>query len=163
MLKSTLAVIWRRAPKRLRSWIMRLTHIQFSATAAGVVFNLDGKVLLLKHVFRPGSGWGLPGGFIEAGEQAEAALRREVFEEVGLAIESAELFSVRVFKRPRQIEIVFLCRASGDVHPTTLEISEADWFDVSNPPAGLPHDQLKLIQAGSAGILARQTYELDSK
>jgi ADP-ribose pyrophosphatase YjhB (NUDIX family) len=49
-----------------------------------VVFNSENKVLLLEHSFRSGSGWVLPGGFIEANEQPEEAIKREIFEEAGL-------------------------------------------------------------------------------
>ena len=59
---------------------MRLTHARFTVTAGALIFNDAGKVLLLKHRFRAGSGWGLPGGFLEAGEQPVEALKRELWE-----------------------------------------------------------------------------------
>src|SRR6266480_5631193 len=107
MLKNLLGAVWRRAPKKVRRWTIRLTNTRFAVTAAGVVVDDRGHVLLLKHVFRPGSGWGLPGGFVNAGEQVETGLARELREEVGLELQSARLLTTRVFKRPRQIEIVF--------------------------------------------------------
>jgi nucleoside triphosphatase len=59
----------------------------------GVIQNEASEFLLCRMppargVF-PGQ-WGLPGGGIEAGETAEAALRRELREEVGLEIEQVE-------------------------------------------------------------------------
>lgn len=150
MLKDLMATIWRRAPKRVRRWTMRLTHARFGATAAGVIINNQGQVLLLKHVFRPGSGWGLPGGFLQAGEQPELALRRELQEEVGLGLESVELYTIRVFKRPSQIEIVFRCRPSGEAQPRSMEVSQIDWFSLDNLPAGLPPDQREVIRRAIA-------------
>jgi nucleoside triphosphatase len=55
----------------------------------GVVQNAQDEYLICKMpawrgVF-PGQ-WGLPGGGIEAGETAEAALRRELQEEIGVAV-----------------------------------------------------------------------------
>jgi ADP-ribose pyrophosphatase YjhB (NUDIX family) len=79
-------------------------------------------VLLLKHRFRPGPGWGMPGGFIEAGEQPADALRRELREEVRLEVEKLRLFTTRVFKRPKQVEIIFTAQAMGDPDPLSFEI-----------------------------------------
>ena len=98
MLNDLLGAIWRRVPKRLRRWTVRVSHPRFAVTAGAVVTDARGRVLLLKHRFRPGSGWGMPGGFIEKDEQPEDALRRELREEVGLEIEHARLLTVRAFK-----------------------------------------------------------------
>jgi ADP-ribose pyrophosphatase YjhB (NUDIX family) len=78
MLKDLLGRIWRHVPRTLRRLTMRITHTRFTATAAGIVVDEKERVLLLKHRFRPGSGWGVPGGFIEADEQPEEAIKREL-------------------------------------------------------------------------------------
>src|SRR6185503_13165189 len=114
MLHDLLGTIWRLVPKGLRRWSVRMSHPRFAVTAGAVVTDKRGRVLLLKHRFRPGSGWGMPGGFIEEGEQPEAALRRELREEIGLEIEEPKLLTVRAFKEPKQVEIVFSCQAAGD-------------------------------------------------
>jgi len=125
---------------------MRLSHPRFSVTAAAIVVDESNRVLLLKHVFRPGSGWGLPGGFLNQGEQPAEAVKRELLEEVGLELAGLELFTVRVFKRPKQLEIVFRCRARGAARPQSFEVSRLGWFDFNDLPSGLPEDQRKLIQ-----------------
>jgi hypothetical protein len=43
-----------------------LTQPRFAVTAGAVVCDERGRVLLLKHVLRKGSGWGVPGGFLNA-------------------------------------------------------------------------------------------------
>lgn len=59
------------------------------AAVGGIVTDRDGHVLLLRRANDPGKGkLGLPGGFIDHGESAEQALRREMMEEVGLTIRS---------------------------------------------------------------------------
>lgn len=146
MLKDILEGIWRRLPKTLRRLTMRLTQTRFTVTAAGLIADDEGRVLLLKHRFRPGSGWGIPGGFIEAGEQPEEGLRRELREEIGLELERADLLATRAFKKPRQIEIIFRCRPQGDALPQSIEIRKAAWFLPDSLPEGLPSDQKDLIK-----------------
>jgi 8-oxo-dGTP diphosphatase len=146
MLKDLLGTIWRRAPKAVRRWSMRTTHTRFTVTAAAVIFNKEGHILVLKHRFRPGSGWGLPGGFIEADEQPQEALRRELCEEIGLELEKIEIFATRAFSRPRQIEIVFLCHATGEARPQSMEVERAVWVPAQSLPEGLPEDQRRLIE-----------------
>ncbi|HEV7797616.1 MAG TPA: NUDIX domain-containing protein, partial [Pyrinomonadaceae bacterium] len=138
MVSDLMGAIWRRVPKALRSWTVRLSHPRFTVTAGAVVTDGRGRVLLLKHRFRPGAGWGMPGGFMEAGEQPEETLRRELHEEIGLEVENLELFSTRAFKRPRQVEIVFTARAVGDPGQLSFEIQKADWFLPGELPKGLP-------------------------
>ena len=146
MLKDLLGKIWLRAPRSMRRLTMRLTQTRFTVTAAGIVVDKKGRVLLLKHRFRPGSGWGMPGGFIAAGEQPEEGLRRELREEIGLELERAQLFATRAFKKPRQIEIIFRCRSKGDALPQSMEIRKAAWFSPDSLPGGLPEDQGRLIK-----------------
>jgi mutator protein MutT len=146
MLRNLLGAIWLGVPKALRRWSIRATQARFTVTAAGLVFNDQGEILLLKHLFRPGSGWGLPGGFIEAGEQPRDALLRELREETGLELEQIEIFETRTFKRPMQIEIVFRCYASGEACPNSMEVDRAVWFPPNSLPEGLPADQKELIK-----------------
>jgi 8-oxo-dGTP diphosphatase len=146
MLNDLLAAIWRRAPKALRRWTVRLSHPRFAVTAGAVVTDSRGRVLLLKHRFRPGTGWGMPGGFIEEGEQPEEALRRELREEVGLEVEQLKLVTTRAFKQPKQVEIVFLCQAAGDTDQLNFEIQKAAWFFPDELPEQLPQDQTQLIK-----------------
>jgi 8-oxo-dGTP diphosphatase len=146
MLRDLLGEIWQRLPYGLRRWGVRRMNTRFTVTAAGVVSNDEGHVLLLRHIFRPGSGWGLPGGFIEAGEHPQEALRRELQEETGLEVDQVELFETRAFKHTRQIEIVFRCHSTGQANPQSMEVDRAVWFPLTSLPEGLPADQCRLIK-----------------
>jgi 8-oxo-dGTP diphosphatase len=146
MLNDLLGKIWRRVPKRLRRLTMRFTQTRFTVTAAGIILDESNRVLLLKHRFRPGGGWGIPGGFIEAKEQPEEALRRELREEVGLEVEDVRLFSTRTFKRAKQLEILFRGRAKGGALPQSIEITKAAWFSLDEIPTELPKGQQQLIR-----------------
>jgi mutator protein MutT len=129
---------------------MRVMHARFTVTAGALIFNDAGEVLLLKHRFRAGSGWGLPGGFLEAGEQPLEALKRELREEIGLELEQVDVFAARSFKRPRQVEVLFRCRANAEVKPRTMEVEYAQWFSVRSLPDGLPKDQRVLVERAAA-------------
>ena len=146
MLKDLLGAIWRGVPVGLRRFAMRATHARFTVTAAAIVVDAEGRVLLLKHRFRPGNGWGVPGGFVESGEQPEEGVRRELREEVGLELEGAEIVTARAFKRPQQIEIVFRCVPKGSALPQSVEIKRAAWFWPEALPDELAQDQRILIK-----------------
>ena len=57
-------------------------------TATAIVTRGDGAILLTRRAIEPAMGMlDLPGGFIEAGEDPEQAVKRELLEETGLEIE----------------------------------------------------------------------------
>ncbi|MBP6820267.1 MAG: NUDIX domain-containing protein [Acidobacteria bacterium] len=145
-----LSKLWRRVPKRVRRWGALLAESRFTVTAGAVVTDETGQVLLLQHRYRPGfqqgGGWGIPGGFIKPGEQPEAALRRELREEIGLEIETLGVAFVRALERYQQIEIIFRCRPQSDFQPQSREISRAEWFKPEALPESLSHDQRSLIE-----------------
>ena len=76
----------------------------------------DGGIVLVRRKYPP-PGWALPGGFIEAGESAATAARRELHEETGLDVQLVEQF--HVYSDPSRdprgptLGVVFLGRASG--------------------------------------------------
>ncbi len=147
MLKKVLGLLWRAAPKGLRRIGARLLQTRFTASAGAVVIDERGRVLLLKHVFRTGAGWGIPGGFISTGEQPEAAVRRELLEETGLELESAEFAFARVIEHANHMEIIFRCRARGQEGKARgLEINRLEWFALDQLPETLGRDQRRIIK-----------------
>ena len=149
---NVISKVWRRLPVPLRRWSMRLAHIRFTVTAGAVIFNQAGEILVLKHRFRAGSGWGLPGGFLERGEQPIDALRRELREELGLEIEDVEIFTARSFRKPKQVEILLRGHGSGPVTPRTMEVERGEWFSLDALPEGLPRDQRRLIEQAAKSV-----------
>lgn len=82
-----------RANEQVGSAPFRCRHCQWSfyfgpvAAVGGLIVDHENRILLVKRAKPPGEGLlGLPGGFVDAGETAEQALRREIQEETGLEI-----------------------------------------------------------------------------
>jgi ADP-ribose pyrophosphatase YjhB (NUDIX family) len=147
MLNDLLATIWKGMPKTWRRWSMRFSNARFTVTSGAVIVDQRGRVLLLKHRFRPGSGWGIPGGFIAAGEQPEEAVKRELREEVGLELKSIRVCSVRTLSKAQQVEILFLCRPEGEARPQSAEVKTAEWFSLDGLPQELSPDQESLVRS----------------
>lgn len=114
--------------------------------AVGVVRNDSGEYLICRMpgdrgVF-PGQ-WGLPGGGIEDGEKMEAALRRELHEEVGLEVTDVEslFFTDGAHTKKHadgstndvyMIFLLFGCRALGHEVTLNAEFTEAAWVARKN-------------------------------
>lgn len=153
MLKSLMARVWRGSPRFVKRAGVWLTQPRFAVTAGAVVSDEGGRVLLLRHVLRRGSGWGVPGGFLVAGEQPEEAVRRELREETGLELDSVELAFVRSLAHVRQVEIIFRCRmraAALEALEQSFEIDRAEWFARDALPRELSADQRRLIERALA-------------
>jgi nucleoside triphosphatase len=112
----------------------------------GVVQNAQNEYLICKMPPRRGvfpDQWGLPGGGIEAGETAEAALRRELEEEIGVEISEIQpLFFTdgaytKTFPDGGQQEfymvfLLFSCQAESAHVQLNPEFEEYAWVKAEN-------------------------------
>lgn len=142
-LKLLVRKIWGKIPSRLRLGLVRVWHDRFTVSAAGLILNDEGKILLLNHVLRPLSGWGLPGGFVDHGESAEAAIRRELMEETGIELTELKMYRVEIVKK--HVEFFFTAKAVGDPRVLSREIIELGWFSADDLPNDMSRSQSKLV------------------
>ena len=102
--------------------------------ASVAIIRQRGRVLLTRRAHPPYAGtWDLPGGFLEAGEQPEAGLKRELREELAVRVRGARLIGFATDRYgPRGFPVLTLVYrvtiAPGVIRPDD-DVSEARWFD----------------------------------
>ena len=84
--------------------------------------------------FTPGV-YSVLAGFNEPGENLEQAVRREVFEEVGIRIENLRYFGSEPWPFPDSLMVGFVADyAGGEIRVDPREIEEAGWFSRETLP-----------------------------
>ncbi len=79
--------------------------------------------------------WSVVAGFVEANETLEAAVAREVAEEVGVRVTNIRYASSQPWPFPNNLMVGFTAEyAGGEVTPDGEEIAEAGWFDRDHLP-----------------------------
>ena len=127
---------------------------------ARCLIESSGQFLLIRQTYGDML-WTLPGGLIKSSETPEAAIRREVREEVGL--ELSELRSLGVFTDTAEYARDTVNCFWGEATAAKLkidpdEIYEADWFKVD----ALPNGQARQLAMVLALYFENKTLRQDS-
>jgi ADP-ribose pyrophosphatase YjhB (NUDIX family) len=124
--------------------------------AQGVVFDASGRVLLIRHGYRPG--WHFPGGGVERNETAETTCTRELLEEAGIVCTSRpELYGLYGNFKAFPSDHIALFRIATWSQPrvpaATREIAEQGFF----APGQLPGGTVIAVHNRLAEMLGGQT------
>jgi 8-oxo-dGTP diphosphatase len=115
--------------------------------AVGILRRADGSVLFAQRPEgKPYAGWWeFPGGKLESGESVEAALARELLEELGVVIERSEALTTIAFSYPHaRVRLHFRCVSRWQGEPQSREGQALSWETPSRVavspllPASLP-------------------------
>ncbi|HEC78621.1 MAG TPA: NUDIX hydrolase [candidate division WOR-3 bacterium] len=112
-----------------------------------IIESADGVILIKRK--NPPYGWAIPGGFIDYGESAEEAARREAREETGLEIKELKQFHTYSApdRDPRHhtISVVFTAKAEG--RPIAGDdAAELGIFTKDTLPEQLAFDHRKILE-----------------
>lgn len=95
-----------------------------------IVMGHDGKIILVRHKYQ--EGWFLPGGKVGRNEKDESALRRELWEELGVDtishLEKLGEYS-NVYEYKKDTIIVFVAHSFVQKSTQHFEIEEQESFD----------------------------------
>ncbi len=151
--------IWRLFPPRLAGFMKGMLARKWLVGAVAVMIDENtspAEVLLVEHSYRPRGAWGLPGGSLESvpgdpsrpsevhasDDAIEAALRREISEELGIEITVAGLLRIDAVPYiaeepgPYRLDFYFRCEpregfaglrralSLGQVRPSSPEIRQ---------------------------------------
>jgi ADP-ribose pyrophosphatase len=124
----------------------------------GAIIVADGRVLLVKRGHPPLAGeWSIPGGMLEVGERVREAVVREVLEETGLMVETADLLGVydRILRdgsgktHYHFVLIDFLCRRLAGEPQAAGDAEDVRWFSREEAEKlPLPQDTAEVIRLG---------------
>ncbi len=120
-------------------------HFPRTDPAVIVLIEHEDRVLLGSNALWEANRFSLLAGFVEAGESAEQAVRREVYEESGVPIGEVRYVSSQPWPFPRSLMLGFRASLADGADPEALapdvsEISELRWFtrrELQNPATGI--------------------------
>lgn len=116
--------------------------VYFDPKVAVVVFICqDERVLLVKRAHDPRKGyWAMPAGFIEAGEDPQAAAQRETLEETCLLVQIERLLDVFFTAGDggaADMVLAYAARVTGGELKAADDAEAADWFSRDALPTEL--------------------------
>jgi ADP-ribose pyrophosphatase YjhB (NUDIX family) len=138
--------------------VYRFVAPRVTIGAVGAVFNANGHILLVEHVFHPLFPWGMPGGWMNRNEEPGETVRREILEETGLRVEVVKPLLITLTPSiSSHLDVSFLCRLAPGVDENDIHLSEEllayRWYDPLEVPP-LVYFHRKVMQAALAELKA---------
>ncbi len=120
--------------------------------AVALIFDTNGKILITQRCLTDlhGGSWEFPGGKVEANENCETALIREIKEEVDLTVEQFELFTVIEHAYPHykvRLQVYRVTKYSGFAVSCEKQL-DLQWVEV-------PELARRLFPAANEPIVAK--------
>ena len=115
--------------------------------AVVVLVSGSDKLLFVQRGAEPQIGkWCFPGGYVDRGEQVEAAAQREVREETGLEVEITGLIGVYSLPSNPVIVVAYSGKVASGRLVAGTDAEDAGWFEVDDlPELAFPHN-VKIIE-----------------
>lgn len=115
--------------------------------AAAVIFDSEGRILLVKHSYGKNN-WELPGGKSENNESAQQTAKREVLEETGLEVTVGQLTGIYYDPGYDMHHFVFISTNDHyqDPQPCSAEILECRYCSIDDLPRPMSDFTYKRIQ-----------------
>jgi 8-oxo-dGTP diphosphatase len=131
----------------------------------GICIEND-QILLIHHkgLTKSGSLWAPPGGGMEYGEDAKAALRREFLEETGLSIEVTEFLFVHEYldKPLHGIELFFEVKRVGGRLTNGSDPEMGEDFQIITAATFMPFEEIKQIPKASLHYVIQNITSLEA-
>ena len=115
-------------PKFLRRWMVLSTVRKFPVGVTAAILDDEDRLLMFRHTYRGRYPWGLPSGWLEPGEQPEAAIVREVYEETRLVAGAPCLLLVRSAEDAHHLDLVYRATLEGGQFHPSPEVTGMRWF-----------------------------------
>lgn len=126
-------------------WFVRRPHTR----GVKCIVRDGGRVLFVRHTYGDRGAWELPGGSLRRDEAPEAAVRREMREELGIDLANLhEVGRVEVSggRKNTQLFCFEAELAGAAVRLDAGEIAEGRWASPDAPPEPLGHDAARLLR-----------------
>lgn len=121
------------------------TRFQNPTPTILAIIEKNNQLLLVKRKHDPHQGyWDLPGGFLEVGQNLEAALKAEIKEEIGVGVKSSTYFksSVSSYQTKYLVEnvvgVAFKVEVDSYDFVPGSDVLEVKFFDKNNLPPVAP-------------------------
>ena len=159
MFRRSLLWLWRALPLTAgMQWpLLWIINRKFLVGVMAIAFDEQERVLILHHTYRRSHPWGLPGGWLGAGERPEAGALRELREETGFDGEVEALIWASGGVPRSEIGIAYLVRITGGSFRPNAEIDRHAFAPVDALPPDLLPFQRELIALAAARRRERQS------